>query len=160
MGAKKTELHGRVEAGIEKGREIEQTAESKIEEAEVSNNALSRIEAADDDTQMAADTARSEAASEAASLAQSEIKEPGDALGERFNETTAESSELGEREMENAESAREMTGDYTDIGSGLAEQLRASGEEFLSISEESAQTNNEFPAEFSQKAAQLEGAFS
>lgn len=159
MGAKKTELHTRVDEGRETGDKIRENAEEKIEEAEVSNNALSRIEGADDDTQAATESARSEAASEASAIAQSEITEPGDALGEDFKETSRESSELSDKEMENAENASEMTGDYTDIGGNLAEQLRASGEEFHAIAEESDQTNDAFQAEFAQQSAHLEGVF-
>ena len=76
MGSLKLEQRQKVESDQERGQEIQENAETKVEEAEVSQQALEQIEAIDDDDKAAVDAARSEAEGGFGSLVESKIKVP------------------------------------------------------------------------------------
>ena len=105
------------------------------------------------------DAARSEADGIAKAIAESDVRAPGQEVGESLQETASESREYSDIEMQDAEKAGEMTGDYSDTGSNLAGQLEASGEEFAEIADQSDEVNDEMQAEVSRIAAALEGTF-
>lgn len=159
MGSLKLEQHQKVESAQERGQEIHEVGEQKIDEAETSAQALEQIEGIDDDDKSALEAARGESDSIAKALAESEIKEPGLEVGESLKETSEESTEYSETEMADAEKASEMTGDFSETGAELSESLQDSGQEFQDIAEESDETNDELQAEFEQAAAELEGMF-
>jgi len=159
MGSLKLEQRQKVESDQERGKEITETGEQKIEEAEASAQALESIEAIDDDDKAAVDAARSESDGIAKALAESEIKEPGAEVGESLKETSEQSTEYSETEMKDADTATEMTGDFGGVGSELSSQLQESGQEFQEIANESDQVNDELQSEFDQIAAALEGMF-
>lgn len=159
MGSIKLEQRQKVENDQEKGREIQENAEQKLEEAEVSNAAFEQIEAVDDDDKAALDAARSECDGIAKALAESEIKEPGREVGESLKETSEQSTEYAETEMADAEKASTMEGDYSGVGSELSGELQESGQEFQDIAEEAEQVDEELEAELEQRAAALEGVF-
>ena len=52
-----------------------------------------------------------------------------------------------------------MTGDYTDVGSGLRGSLEQSGEAFQEIAGESDRLNGELQSMFAEQASRLESAF-
>lgn len=60
MGSLKLEQRQKVESDHEKGTEIKEAGEQKLEEAEASQGAMEQIEAIDDDDKAALDAARSE----------------------------------------------------------------------------------------------------
>lgn len=159
MGSIKLEQRQKVESNQERGREVQEGGEEKLEEAEVSNAALEQIEAVDDDDKAALDAARSESDGIAKALAESEIKEPGREVGESLKETSEQSNEYAETEKSDAEKASTMEGDFSGVGSELAGELQESGQEFMDIAEEADQINDELEAEFEQLAAALEGVF-
>ena len=140
-------------------KEIAETGEQKIEEAETSEQALSSIEAVDDDTAAAVEEARSESDAIAKGVAESEIEEPGEQVSGSFKETSEESTEYSEQELENADTATEMTGDYGDVGSELSSQFQESGQEFQEIADEADQENDEMKSKLDQEVAELEGVF-
>ena len=159
MGSLKLEQRQKVESDHERGQEIQEVGEQKIEEAETSAQAMEQIEAIDDDDKAALESARNEADGIAKSLAESEIKDPGAEVGESLIETSEQSNEYSETEMADAEKASEMTGDFSETGSELSESLQESGQEFQDIAEESDQTNDEMQSKFEQMSAELEGVF-
>lgn len=159
MGSLKLEQREKVEADQERGQEITEVGEQKLEEAEVSNEAISQIEAIDDDDKAALDAARSEASEIAKEVAESDIKSPWEEVSGSLEATASESREYSETERQDAEKAAEMTGDYSETGAGLSETLEASGEEFEDIAEQSDQVNEEKSAELEQLMANLEGVF-
>lgn len=77
MGSLKLEQRQKVESDQEKGREVKEAGEQKLEEAEASQGAMEQIEAIDDDDKAALDAARSESDGIAKAIAESEVKEPG-----------------------------------------------------------------------------------
>ena len=157
MGSLKSEQRQKVESDQERGQEIAEVGETKVEEAEISSEAMSQIEAIDDDDKAALDAAHSEAEGIARMVAESEIRAPGQEVGESLTETAEESNEYAETEYKDAETASEMTGDYGDTGSNLASSLEQSGEEFQEISDEAVETNEELQAELEQLASSVEG---
>lgn len=159
MGSLKLEQRQKVENDQERGQEIREGGETKLEEAEVSNEAMSSIEAIDDDDKAAVDAARAEADGIAKMIAESEIRTPGQEVGESLKETSEQSVEYSETEMEDADKASEMTGDFSDAGSELASNLQESGEEFQEIADESDEISNEMTSELEQLAASLEETF-
>lgn len=159
MGSLKLEQQGKVEQAEQRGAEIRETGDQKVEEAETSAAALEGVEAIDDDDKAAVDAARSEADGIAKAIAESDVRAPGQEVGESLQETASESREYSDIEMQDAEKAGEMTGDYSDTGSNLAGQLEASGEEFAEIADQSDEVNDEMQAEVSRIAAALEGTF-
>lgn len=159
MGSLKLEQRQKVESDQERGREVQESGEQKLEEAEASQGAMEQIEAIDDDDKAALDAARSESDGIAKAIAESEIKEPGREIGESLKETSEQSTEYRETEMADAEKASEMVGDYSEAGGELSSELQESGQEFQDIAEESDQVNDELQAEYDQLAASLEGVF-
>lgn len=159
MGTLKMEQRQKVERDQERGHEVQEVGEQKIEEAETSAEALGQIEAIDDDDRAAVDAARSESDGIARALAESEIKEPGAEIGESLKETASESMEYSDIEMADAEKAAEMTGDYTGTGSELSGSLQESAQEFQEISTQSDQVNADLQSKLGQMAAHLEGIF-
>ena len=159
MGRLKLEQHHKVEQADQRGREIQEVAEIKNEEAEISSNAVRSIEGVDDDDRAAVEAAISESSSIAKALAESEIKAPGAEVGESLNETMNESTEYANQEYADASTAGEMTGDYSGVGSGLRGSLEQSGQEFQEIADESDRLNGELQAIFADQAAKLESAF-
>lgn len=159
MGTLKMEQRQKVERDQERGHEVQEVGEQKIEEAETSAEALGQIEAIDDDDRAAVDAARSESDGIARALAESEIKEPGAEIGESLKETASESMEYSDIEMADAEKAAEMTGDYTGTGSELSGSLQESAQEFQEISAQSDQVNADLQSKLGQMAAHLEGIF-
>ena len=159
MGSLKLEQRQKVEDSRERGQEIQETGEQKLEEADASAQALEQIEAIDDDDQAAVETARNDSEGIAKALAESEITEPGSEVGEALKETSQESTEYSDTEMSDAEKATEMTADYEGTGQELSEHLQESGEEFREIAEQSDQTNEDLQSQLNQIAAQLEGVF-
>lgn len=159
MGSVKLEQRQKVENDREKGREIKEAGDTKLEEAETSSAALEQIEGVDEDDKAALDAAKSESDGIAKAIAESEIKEPGREVGESLKETSEQSTEYSETEMADADKASEMVGDYSDVGSGLSSELQESGQEFQEIAEESDQVNDELQSEYDQLAAALEGVF-
>lgn len=159
MGKLKLEQQQKVEQAGERGREIQEIAEQKNQEAEISSNAVRSIEGVDDDDRAAVEAAIGESSSIAKALAESEIKAPGAEVGESLNETTAESTEYANQEFSDANTAAEMTGDYTDVGSGLRGSLEQSGEAFQEIAGESDRLNGELQSMFAEQASRLESAF-
>lgn len=159
MGSLKLEQRQKVERGKERGQEIQEVGEQKIEEAEISAQALEQIEAIGDDDKAAVDAAQSESNGIAKALAESEIKEPGSEVGESLKETSEQSKGYRETEMTDAEKALEMTGDFDETGVELSESFQESGQEFQNIAEESDQVNDEMQSKFEQMAAELEGVY-
>lgn len=159
MGSLKLEQRQKVESDQERGREVQEAGEQKLEEAETSQEAIGQIEAIDDDDRAALDAAISESDGIAKAIAESEIEEPGREIGDSLKETSEQSSEYAETEMSDAQKATEMNGDYSEVGSGLSEELQQSGQEFQEIAEESDQVNDELQAEYDKLAAELEGVF-
>lgn len=159
MGSLKLEQRQKVESNQEKGGEIKEAGERKLEEAEASQGAMEQVEAIDDDDKAALDAARSESDGIAKAVAESEIKEPGHEVGESLKENTEQSTEYSEIEMADAGKASEMVGDYSDVGGGLSGELQESAQEFQEIAEESDQVNDELQSEYDQIAAALEGVF-
>ena len=159
MCSLKLEQRQKVESAQERGREVQESGEQKLEEAEASQGAMEQIEAIDDDDKAALDAARSESDGIAKAIAESEIKEPGREIGESLKETSEQSTEYRETEMADAEKASEMVGDYAEAGVELSSELQESGQEFQDIAEESDQVNDELQAEYDQLAASLEGGF-
>ena len=159
MGSVKLEQHQKVEKDQERGTEIKEVAEQKLEEAEASKNALDQIETVDDDDKAALETALTTSEGIAKSIAESEIKEPGREVGESLKETSEESTEYSETERAGAEKASEMVGDYTEVGGNLAGELEQSGQEFEEIAAQSDQIRDELMSEYDQRAAALEGIF-
>ena len=137
MGSLKLEQRQKVESDQEKGTEIKEAGEQKLEEAETSQEAMEQIEGVDDDDKAALDTARENANEIAKATAESEIKEPGREVGESLKETSEESTEYSETEMEDAAKASEMVGGYSEVGGELSDELQESGDEFQEIAEES-----------------------
>lgn len=103
MGSLKLEQRQKVESDQEKGREVQESGEQKLEEAEASQGAMEQIEAIDDDDKAALDAARSESDGIAKAIAESEVKEPGREVGESLKETSEQSTEYSETEMADAE---------------------------------------------------------
>ena len=159
MGMLKLEQRQKIEDSRERGREIQETGEQKLEEAEISVQALEQIEAIDDDDQAAVEAARMESDGIAKALAESEIAEPGAEVGEALKATSLESTEYSETELADAEKAAEMTGDYGDTGGDLSGHLWESGEEFREISAQSDQSREEIQSRLDQIASRLEGVF-
>lgn len=159
MGSLKLEQREKVEADQERGQEITEVGEQKLEEAEASNEALSQIEAIDDDDKAPLDIARSESSEIAKEVAESDIRSPWEEVSSSLESTASESREYSDTERKDAEQATEMTGDYTETGAKLSETLEESGEEFEDIAEQSDQVNEEKSAEFEQLMANLEGVF-
>ena len=93
MGSLKLEQRQKVESDQERGREVQESGEQKLEEAEASQGAMEQIEAIDDDDKAALDAARSESDGIAKAIAESEIKEPGREIGESLKETSEQSTE-------------------------------------------------------------------
>lgn len=159
MGSLKLEQRQKVERDQERGQEIQETGEQKIEEAEISAQALEQIEAIDDDDKAAVDAARGESDGIAKALAESEIKEPGVEVGKSLNETSDVSNKYSEIEKADADKASEMTGDFDNTGAELSRGLQESGQEFQEIADESDQVNDEMQSKFDQMASKLEGVF-
>lgn len=159
MGTRKIELKQKVEVDVERGQEIAETGAERIEEAVVSEDVLSSIEAADDDTANAVEKGRTESDAIAKAIAESQIKEPGEQVSDSFKETSAEATELSEQELENANTATEMTGDYSGVGSELSGEFQASGQEFQETADSADQENDEMNAKLDQEFAELEGVF-
>jgi hypothetical protein len=159
MGTRKSQLRETVATDVERGQVIAETGDIKIEDAEVSENALSSTEAADDDTTAAVERARSESDAIARAVAESEIKEPGEQVSESFEETSHESTEYSEQEFANADTATDMTGDYDHVGSELSEQFQESGQEFQDIADEADQENQELRSKVDEIVSALEGVF-
>ena len=159
MGSKKMELRGQIDKAEQQGGEIREGGEQKVEEVEISAQALESTETVDDDDKAAVDAARSEAEGISKMVAESDIRAPGQEVGEQLHETAAEARESGDITLQGAETAGEMTGDYSDTGSNLGSQLEASGEEFHEIGEESDQVDAEMQAELERLAAQVESTF-
>lgn len=159
MGSLKLEQRQKVESDQERGREVQESGEQKLEEAEASQGAMEQIEAIDDDDKAALDAARSESDGIAKAIAESEIKEPGREIGESLKETSEQSTEYSETEMADAEKASEMVGGYSEVGGELSSELQGSCQEFQDIAEESDQVNDELQSEYDQLAAALEGVF-
>lgn len=159
MSSLKLEQRQKVENDQERGQEITEISEQKIEEAEVSAQALESIEAIDDDDKAAVDAARSESDGIAKALAESEIREPGNEVSESLTETSEQSNEYSETEMADADKANEMTGDFSVTGAELSGQLQESGQEFQEIADEGDRINDELQSKFEQMAAELEGVF-
>lgn len=159
MGSLKLEQSRKVEYDQERGKEVQENVETKLEEAEASNAAMEQIEAIDDDDKASLDQAVTESAEIAKNTVESEIREPGTEIGESLKETSEQSQEYSETEKKDAEKATEMTGDYSETGSELAENLQESGQEFQEIAEAGDQTKSELDAEYDRLAAALEGVF-
>lgn len=159
MGTLKMEQGQKIERDQERGQEVQEIGEQKIEEAETSAEALGQIEAIDDDDRAAVEAARSESDGIAKALAESEIKEPGSQIGESLKETSSESREYSGIEMADAEKAAEMTGDYSGTGSELSGSLQESAQEFQELADRSDQVNTELQSKLSQMSAHLEGVF-
>lgn len=159
MGSLKLEQRQKVECAQEKGGEIKEAGEQKLEEAEASQGAMEQIEAIDDDDKAALDAARSESDGIAKAIAESEVKEPGREVGDSLKENAEQSAEYSEIEMADAEKASEMVGDYSEVGGGLSGELQKSAQEFQEIAEESDQVDDELQSEYDQIVASLEGVF-
>jgi|GEM_PF-899090 len=159
MSSPKLEQRQKVESNQERGNEVKESGEQKLEEAEASQEAMEPIEAIDDDDKAALDAAKSESDGIAKAIAESEIKAPGREIGESLKETAEQSNEYSETEMADAEKASEMVGDYSGVGGELASELQQSGQEFQEIAEESDQVNDELQSEYDQLAAAMEGVF-
>ena len=159
MGSVKLEQSQKVENDQERGREITERGSEKLEEAEVSRNAIDQIEIVDDDDKAAVDTAMTTSEGIAKSIAESEIKEPGREVGESLKETSEESTEYGETETEGADKASEMVGDFSDVGGNLASELQQRAQEFQEIASQSDQVHDQLESEYEQISAALEGVF-
>jgi hypothetical protein len=159
MGQKKIEMNQRVEADKERGQEIAEKGDQKIEEAEASQEALQSIEIVDDDDEKAVEQARTESNGIAKGIAESEIKEPGESVSESFKETSEQSKEYSETEMQSAATATEMTADYSGVGSELSSELQQSGQEFQEIADQADQSSDELKSRLDQEVADLEGVF-
>lgn len=159
MGSVKLEQRQKVEKDQERGTEIKEAGEQKLEDAENTMNAFEQIETVDDDDKAALETAISTSEGIAKSIAESEIKEPGREVGESLKETSEESTEYSETEMAGAEKASEAVGDYAEVGGNLSAELERSGQEFEEIAAQSDQVRDELASEYESLAAALEGVF-
>ena len=159
MGRVKIELNQKTEVAKEQGREIAETGDKKVEEAQVSKQSLESLNYVDDDTESAAEKARTESDAIAKGIAESEIRQPGERVSESFRETSEQAKEHSETESENAQTATEMTGDYSDVGSGLSSEFQQSAQEFRSIADTADQENDSMKAELQQREESLEGMF-
>lgn len=159
MGRLKLEQQGKVEQAGIRGNEIREVAEQKNEDAARSAEAVFSIEGVDDDDKAALEAAVSESSGIAKALAESEIRAPGAEVGESLNETSRESNEYANQEFADAQTASEMIGDFSDVGSGLSSSLEQSGQEFQEIAGASDSLNAELQEMFAQQASMLEGAF-
>ena len=159
MGSVKLEQSQKVESAYEKGTEVKENSEQKLEEAETSQSAMDQIEGVDDDDKAALEAARQESDGIAKTIAESEIKEPGREIGASLKETSEQSVEYSETEMADAEKASEMVGNYSEVGGELSGELTQSGQEFQEIAEKSDQINDELQSEYDRIASALEGVF-
>lgn len=159
MGSKKTVLETKVESNIEHGQELAERGDKAIEEGVEAEQALSSMEAVDDETIEAVEEARSESDAIAKGIAESELKEPGDEISDSFSEISKESTEYSEQELQNANIATEMKGDYGDISSEISNKFEQSGNEFQEIADESDQENDEMNSKLDHEVEILEGIF-
>lgn len=159
MGQRKLEQTQKVEADKEAGQEILESGDQRIQEAQESEAALSSIEIVDDDDESAIEQARSESSAIAKGIAESEMKAPGEMISESLKETSNESNDLSDIEMQGASTAQEMTADYSGVGSALSSELQQSGQEFREIANEADQTSNEIKAALDQAISDIEGVF-
>lgn len=159
MGSKKIELNHKVESYVEQGQEIANIGDEKIAEAEASEQALSSIEAVDDDTADAVDSARNESSGIAEGIAESEIENPGEDVSDLFVEISEESNEFGDQERENANTASEMEGDYSSVGSDLSSKFQESSSEFIEIADNADSENDSMKTQLEQIVNTLEGIF-
>lgn len=159
MGSVKLEQHQKLEANQERGNEVVEKGDVKLEDAVESEAAMSRIEAVDDDDKAALEAGRSESDSIAKELASVEVREPGKEVSEGLLETSEQSNEYADTEEQDAEAASEMVGDYEGVGGNLENQFEQSAQEFREIAEQSDQSNSELEAEFDRIASALESTF-
>lgn len=159
MGTIKETQRGKVEQGIESGENIKEIGSKHIEEANVSAEALASVEGVDDDDKQAVETARSEAASEAANIADSEIRSPGEQVVQGFQETTSESNEYANREHSDATNASGMVAEYSGIGANLASSLEQSASEFENIAQQAESAGSDLRSAVEAMSSQLSGTF-
>lgn len=159
MGSKSMEYQERINEGQEKGNEISELGQQKLDEAAESNDAFISIERVDEDDEEAVESATAEAQQISSEIANGEIREPSSEVGESLHEVSEEATESGDTEDSNAETAAEMTGDYSDVGSNLSSEFTQSGEEYRRLSELSEGTSEQLQAEHEQAAAALESIF-
>ena len=159
MGQKKIEMNQRVEADKERGQEIAEKGDQKIEEAEASKEAITSIEIVEDDDEKAVEQGIKDSDAIARGLAETDVKEPGERVSESLKETSEQSKEYSEIEMQGSAKATEMTADYSGVGSEVSSELQQSGQEFQEIADGADQENDELNSRVDQIVASLEGIF-
>lgn len=159
MGSVKEYVNSKVEAGIEQGDRVKENAENKIEEANVSAEALSRIEGVDDDDVQAVESARAEANSEARRIAEDEIRSPSNEINRGFTETAAESNDFANKEHTDAAHAAEMVADYSGTGSNLSSTLEQSAAEFEHTANNAEQARDQLDSAANSMSSQLTSTF-
>lgn len=159
MGQKKMECSRKVESDKERGKEITDKGNEKINEAVASKEAVSSIEIVDDDDERAVQNAISESNAIAKGIAESEIRTPGEGVRSSLKETSEQSKEYSEIESQGAAKASEMVSDYSGVGAGLSSELQQSAQEFQQIAENADQTSEDLKSQMEQQVSTLEGVF-
>ena len=158
MGSRKIEIREKSEEGQEKGDQVRETAEQKIEEAETSKTVWDIIEAADDDTAESVKRAEKECVEIAGrEFPESEIEAPSEEINESLNENTEADTELSEQE--NDDKTTEMTRDYSGSGVELFYEFQEGSIYWGDAASESESTNEQIESEEESLIATLEGIF-
>ena len=159
MGSLEQGLRSSLEEAEQRGMEVRENAEQKIDEAQESKEALDQIEAIDDDDKAALQEAINESRDIAQGIAENEITTPGSEISSSLEGISEQSSEYSETEIQDSEKASGTIGDFQGPGAELASKLQESGESFRELADESSEMNEEMQSEFQQDAATLESVF-
>lgn len=159
MGFLKETTRTKIENITNRGLEVTEIASEKLQEAEISVNVLDNLECIDDDDVNAANFGRAEANEISNSIADLHIDSPTAQLANEFSESSNESLGYANIEHSDANKTGGMAGDYSNIGSNLAESFEASARDFENLAESADAESNDLQSRNSQISGDLRRVF-
>lgn len=143
MGEFKNKMLEQVEDHQESFNEVINTGEMTIEERDENRAILNSLEGVDDDDVDSIEEGKEQGQEIGAQLAESTLESPKNEINSEVDSTIDETNDYKDRELNDANIAGSMDGNYGGIGSDLESKFEDSADEFSEIADRGMEVKDE-----------------